>query len=137
MRSFHVPYQTRLILGFVGICLLIGLLSLSVGISIINRAVFNETTNRISQDLNAAWEIFLSPLSRSYPVFELAVKDENLRNAVEDFDRGALTATLAANTTNHPHNAGIFPPGVPIIYDVEAFNATGASAKKSVTVTCP
>jgi hypothetical protein len=50
---------------------------------------------------------------------------------------GSLLATLPANTTTYPHVVGVLGPGAPIMYDVEAFNAAGASAKKSVTVTCP
>jgi hypothetical protein len=50
---------------------------------------------------------------------------------------GGLLANLPANTTTYPHIVGVLGPGVPIMYDVEAFNATGASAKKSVTVSCP
>ena len=94
MRSLRLSYQTRLILGFAGICLLIGLLSLGVGISIINKAVSDETTNRISQDLNAAWEIFLAPLTRSYPVLELVAGDEAVRNAVAERDVTKLASRL-------------------------------------------
>jgi hypothetical protein len=50
---------------------------------------------------------------------------------------GGLVATLPANTITYPHIAGIFPPGIPITYDVEAFNATGSSVKKTVIVVCP
>jgi len=50
---------------------------------------------------------------------------------------GGLLVSLPANTTTYPHVIGPLAPGVPFTYDVEAFNATGASAKKSVTVTCP
>jgi hypothetical protein len=49
----------------------------------------------------------------------------------------ALLATLPANTTTYPHVVGLLGPGVSFTYDVEAYNAAGASAKKSVTVTCP
>jgi hypothetical protein len=49
----------------------------------------------------------------------------------------ALLVDLPANSTTHPHVIGPMPPGVPFKYDVEAYNATGASAKKSITVTCP
>ena len=50
---------------------------------------------------------------------------------------GALLVSLPANSTTHPHVIGPMAPGVSFTYEVEAFNATGASAKKSVTVTCP
>jgi hypothetical protein len=50
---------------------------------------------------------------------------------------GSLLVTLPANTITYPHVIGPLAPGVPFTYDVEAFNSAGASAKKSVTVTCP
>ena len=50
---------------------------------------------------------------------------------------GGLLVSLPANTTTFPHIIGPLAPGVPFTYDVEAFNVTGASAKKSVIVTCP
>jgi len=50
---------------------------------------------------------------------------------------GALLTSLPANTVTYPHNAGVYGPGVSIMYDVEAYNATGSSVKKSITVSCP
>jgi hypothetical protein len=50
---------------------------------------------------------------------------------------GALLVTLPANTTTYPQVVGVLAAGIPIMYDLEAYNAAGASAKKSVTVTCP
>jgi len=50
---------------------------------------------------------------------------------------GGLLTSLPANTVTYPHVVGVLGPGVPIMYDVEAYNATGPSAKKSITVTCP
>lgn len=90
----HFSYQARLILGFAGICLLIGSLSLAVGISSINHAVFNEATNRISQDLNSAWELFNEPLGRSLPIFELTAGSLAVRKAVEDRNIQQLAGQL-------------------------------------------
>lgn len=50
--------QFRLILSIAALCLLVGVLSLIVGSRLINRGIFSEATNRISQDLNSAWEIY-------------------------------------------------------------------------------
>ncbi|MBT3274533.1 MAG: hypothetical protein HN368_15360, partial [Spirochaetales bacterium] len=94
MRTFHLPYQARIILGFAAICLLIGLLSLSVGISIINRTVFNEARSRVSQDLNSAWEIFLSPLNKAVPVFELATGSSRLTSSVNAGDTTDIVIEL-------------------------------------------
>ena len=92
MRTFHFPYQARIILGFAAICLLIGLLSLSVGISIINRTVFTEAANRVSQDLNSAWDIFLTPLNRAVPVFTLTAEggdfaDDDEQDIIRELQR--------------------------------------------------
>ena len=95
MRTPTVSYHARLILGFTGICLLIGLLSLLVGISSINRAVFSEVTNRVSQDLNAAWELFLAPVEKARPVFQLAADDKELSAVVLDGDTASLSRRLA------------------------------------------
>jgi len=50
---------------------------------------------------------------------------------------GALAGTLPANTVVYPNVFGVLAPGVPVTYEVEAFNATGSSAKKSIVVSCP
>jgi two-component system, NtrC family, sensor kinase len=94
MHAPHFSFQTRLITGFAGICLLIGLLSLGVGTSIINRTVFNEAANRISQDLNSAWEIFTEPLKRTYPAFELTASDEWIRSAIREGRDDEVVARL-------------------------------------------
>ena len=96
MRTPNVSYQARLILGFTGMCLLVGLLSLFFGISIINRAVFVEVTNRVSQDLNAAWELFLAPIGQASPVFRLAADDEQIHEAVARGDIPLLSGRLAS-----------------------------------------
>ncbi len=72
-----------------------GLLSLFFGISIINRAVFIEVRNRVSQDLNAAWEFFLAPVEQANPVFQLAAKDARLVDAVNANDVTSLSRCLA------------------------------------------
>lgn len=51
---------------------------------------------------------------------------------------GALLASIPANSTSHnvPQGAS-FAPGIASIFEVEAFNAAGTAAKKSVTKGCP
>jgi hypothetical protein len=48
----------------------------------------------------------------------------------------ALSRTLDADVTQSGF-AFILPPGVPFKFGVEAFNSTGASARKSESVSCP
>jgi hypothetical protein len=50
---------------------------------------------------------------------------------------GGLLVTLPAGSTSHLHTIGVMGAGVPFTYEVEAYNVTGASEKKSIVVTCP
>jgi two-component system NtrC family sensor kinase len=55
-------YSTRskLLAGFVGVTLLVGAVSLFIGVHLIDQNVFGEALNRVAQDLNAAHEMYLS-----------------------------------------------------------------------------
>lgn len=90
LRSYHV----RLIFVFTTICLLVGLLSLGVGISIVNQGVIIEVTNRVRQDLNAAWAIFRAPVEKMKPVFALAADDSLMRDSISDGSAQAIAEKL-------------------------------------------
>ena len=55
-------YSTRskLLAGFLGVTLLVGAVSLFIGVHLIDQNVFDEALNRVAQDLNAANEMYLS-----------------------------------------------------------------------------
>lgn len=56
------------------------------------------------------------------------------------YANGSLLASIPANSTSYNVAAapgGPFLPGIASIFEVEAFNAAGKSAKKSVTKGCP
>ncbi len=55
-------YSTRskLIASFLGVCILVGAVSLFIGGQLLYKAVLNEAMNRVSFDLNAAREIYLA-----------------------------------------------------------------------------
>ena len=74
--------QFKLISSFVGVSILIGGLSLIVGWQIIDQVVFNEAKNRISQDLNAAWEIYRIPESSISLALKVATMDEDFKKAL-------------------------------------------------------
>jgi hypothetical protein len=50
---------------------------------------------------------------------------------------GGLFGTVGANVTSYPIPPIVFPAGVPMTLDVEAYNDAGKSAKKQVIVICP
>lgn len=53
-----IPTRVRLIASFLAVTLLVGVLSLLVGVQLIYRAVLREAQTRVSLDLNAAREIY-------------------------------------------------------------------------------
>ena len=69
--------------------------------------------------------------------FVLQWDDTNNEDGYRIYFNNALLATLPANTITYPHLIGPLGIGVPISYNVEAFNATGTSGKASLTTTCP
>jgi len=69
--------------------------------------------------------------------FLLQWDDTSNEDGYRVYYNGGLLVTLPANTVNYPHVIGVLGPGVPISYDVEAFNATGTSSKASLITTCP
>ena len=58
-------YSTRakLLAGFLGVTLLVGVVSLVIGVHLIDRNVFGEALNRVQRDLNALSAVF--PLEAS------------------------------------------------------------------------
>ncbi len=73
----------------------------------------------------------------NYQFVLLWTDSANNEDGYRVYFNGALLTSLPANATTFPHVIGPMPPGVPFTYEVEAFNATGPSAKKSITVSCP
>ncbi len=81
--------RSRLIIGFIGVSILVGVISLFVGSRLIYRAVLNEATMRISRDLNAAREIYLSRIKTMDMALNVAALDPEFRSLFYelDFDR--------------------------------------------------
>ena len=69
--------------------------------------------------------------------FALQWNDTENEDGYRIYFNGALLVTLPTNTITYLHALGALGPGVPIKYEIEAFNATGASVKKAIDVTCP
>jgi two-component system NtrC family sensor kinase len=98
-------YSTRskLIASFLGVCLLVGAVSLLVGVQLLYRAVLSEATNRVRLDLNAAREIYQTriktiriPLSTTVlgPGFRLALENREIPDLVSRLERLARNAEL-------------------------------------------
>ncbi len=80
-----VIYTTRfrLISSFLGVCILVGGLSLIVGVGLINRTVLNEATNRIRLDLNAAREIYNDVETRLRLALQIACQEQGCLQAAK------------------------------------------------------
>jgi two-component system NtrC family sensor kinase len=92
-----VIHQTRfrLVLSFVGVSLLVGVLSLIVGGQLIYRAVLAEAQTRIGQDLNAAREIYEGRARSALLGLTLVGEGKSLREAVRTRDNGYLSQRLS------------------------------------------
>jgi len=79
-----VIYTTRfrLISAFLGVCILVGGLSLLVGVQLLNKSVLNEATNRVRLDLNAAREIYHNVETRLRLALQIAGQERALLEAV-------------------------------------------------------
>jgi two-component system NtrC family sensor kinase len=79
-----VIYTTRfrLISAFLGVCILVGGLSLLVGVQLLNKSVLNEATNRVRLDLNAAREIYNNVETRLRLALQIAGQERSCLEAV-------------------------------------------------------
>ncbi len=72
----------RLISAFLGVCILVGGLSLLVGAQLLNKSVLNEATNRVRLDLNAAREIYNNVETRLRLALQIAGQERSCLEAV-------------------------------------------------------
>jgi two-component system NtrC family sensor kinase len=92
-----VIYTTRfrLISAFLGVCILVGGLSLLVGVQLLNKSVLNEATNRVRLDLNAAREIYNNVETRLRLALQIAGQERACLEAVSLQDTGYLHDRLS------------------------------------------
>jgi len=86
----------RLISAFLGVCILVGGLSLLVGVQLLNKSVLNEATNRVRLDLNAAREIYNNVETRLRLALQIAGQERGCLEAVSLQDTEYLLDRLRA-----------------------------------------
>jgi len=86
--------QFKVILSFVGVSVFVGVLSLVVGWQLINNTVMSEAETRISQDLNAAWEIYNNRRDSISLTLGITTLDEFFLSALEQRDTEVLQRRL-------------------------------------------
>jgi two-component system NtrC family sensor kinase len=82
--------RSKLILSFLGVSLLVGIISLIIGSQLLYRAVLNEAKMRISLDLNAAREIYLSRMKTMDIALNIATLDQEFRDSIRQKDTKKL-----------------------------------------------
>jgi len=70
--------RTRLILSLLGVSLLVGIVSLFIGVRLLYNTVLNEAYTRIRLDLNAAREIYDSRIKNIYTALDIASLDKSI-----------------------------------------------------------
>lgn len=86
--------RSKLIISFLSVSLFVGIVSLFVGSQLLFKSVLNEATTRISLDLNAAREIYLSRISSVKTALNIATLDGEFRSHLLKRDRPPLIAKL-------------------------------------------
>jgi two-component system NtrC family sensor kinase len=89
----------RLIISFLLMAVLVGGFSLIAGVQLITRSVFNEATNRIRLDLNAAREIYHNVQDRLTLGLSIPTLEASFRSALQARDISFLRACLEAVAT--------------------------------------
>ncbi len=95
MRSvLFYSIRTRLIFSFIGVSVLVGVISLFIGSQLLYRTVLNEAATRISLDLNAAREIYVARIKNIDTALTIASLDNDFRNSIENIDCSSVSARL-------------------------------------------
>ncbi len=91
-------YSTRakLIISFIGVSVFVGIVSLFIGWQLLYKTVLNEATRRISLDLNAAREIYLSEIQKINTAISIAALDADFRASLNPGGAGRIVPKLAA-----------------------------------------
>ncbi len=86
--------RSRLVLGILGVCLLVGTVSLLVGGQLLYKAFLNEATHRVRQDLNAAREMYNCQSRGIRVALSIAALGTDFRSAIRRQDTSTLINCL-------------------------------------------
>ena len=89
-------YSTRskLIASFLGVSILVGAVSLFIGGQLLYKAILSEATNRVSLDLNAAREIYLSRINTMRCPLSITALEPSFMDALKERDIPRLMPRL-------------------------------------------
>jgi len=89
-------YSTRskLTASFLGVVFLVGAVSLFIGGQLLYKAVLSEATNRVRLDLNAAREIYLSPINNVKVSLNITTLGVGFLSALKKYDELELVTRL-------------------------------------------
>ncbi|MBI5688112.1 MAG: cache domain-containing protein, partial [Verrucomicrobia bacterium] len=96
LRRARIPIATKLILGFLLVCLIVGVTFGVVGVQIIGGLVVAEAQEKVRTDLNAAREIFLNHLGRIGDKVRFVADRTFVRDGSFSRDRDKVAESLAA-----------------------------------------
>jgi two-component system NtrC family sensor kinase len=86
--------RAKLIISFLGVSLLVGVVSLFVGGQLLYKSVLHEAKRRITLDLNAAREIYHSRIGNIATALSIASLDNDFVTALRSGDRTAVAGKL-------------------------------------------
>ena len=86
--------RSRLIASFLGVSILVGAVSLFIGGQLLYKAILSEATNRVSLDLNAAREIYLSRIKRIRSPLSITSMDPSFKGDLREKDIPKLIPRL-------------------------------------------
>ena len=86
--------RTRLMVGFLGVSLLVGTVSLITGVHLLNRHVIDEASNRVRLDLNAATEMYRTRIKQVRIALHITTLGYGFITSVRQQDRPDLIYRL-------------------------------------------
>ena len=96
LRHMRVTIATKLIVGFLLVCLIVGITFGVVGIHIIGGLVVEEAQEKVRTDLNVAREIYLNHLERISDKVRFVANRFSVRDGMVQHDRTKLLGMLAS-----------------------------------------
>jgi len=86
--------RSKLIISFLGVSMLVGVVSLFVGGQLLYNSVLNEAMRRISLDLNAARDIYLSEIQNIDTALTIAALDSGMRTSLKRGEKDQIILKL-------------------------------------------